>query len=493
MKQGLGWDLTGGRACLRMICNTSASAARQRLFVFRCTATACLTAATACGRLEFDAVRSDEPAGPQIVALQGASPSFAFDAEWLARDRLALVGSYRGTVRAGASALTSLTTATQDGYFIELEGEKVVAAQTFGATMFGEAWDVVSVDGKATVGGFYLGQATGVAGAPQAGRQTPIVAATVGPARALVPFAATQNAQQRALAARDSAVVAGGSFSGQLSVGAGAASVSASREAAYLAKFNVEGEGLRATASVAFPSTGYSVFNGVALLADGGVCAVGAYEGSFAVAPLDALAVAPATTAFVVRTDAALRPLWVHAFGRGVGYDVAVAPDDDCVVAGMAVAPWTVGATGLQFAGIADAMVLRLDATSGVLVWGHSWGGSANDSAHAVAVDASGRVVTFGKFAGDATINGTTLTSEGDNDAFVAVLNEDGSAVATLPFTGAGSVESPLAAVAVSQQRVAVAFASQGDLVVRDGAGRVSAEVAASQVIHATLVTFALD
>ncbi len=80
--------------------------------------------------------------------------------------------------------------------------------------------------------------------------------------------------------------------------------------------------------------------------------------------------------------------LWARDWGGGrqeYGYGVAVAPSGDVVVVGYA----------LSFGGY-DLLALRLDGTNGSVVWARTFGGAGFDQANAVALAANGDVVIAG-------------------------------------------------------------------------------------------------
>jgi hypothetical protein len=119
--------------------------------------------------------------------------------------------------------------------------------------------------------------------------------------------------------------------------------------------------------------------------------------------------------AFVRKYDANGTELWTHQFGT-LGVDVALG------VAADASGVYVAGETNATLSGQAstgdqDAFVRKYDA-AGNVVWTRQFGTSGSDTAHGVAVDASGVYVageTSGIFPGQA--------GSGGRDAFVAKLN----------------------------------------------------------------------
>jgi hypothetical protein len=100
--------------------------------------------------------------------------------------------------------------------------------------------------------------------------------------------------------------------------------------------------------------------------------------------------------------------LWARAWG-GTGtdeaIDLALASNGDVVVA---------GATTSLGAGGDDVLVLRLSGSSGAVVWARTWGGSSHDQVWAVAIASDGDVVAAGY---------TVSFGAGGNDALLLRLN----------------------------------------------------------------------
>jgi hypothetical protein len=138
---------------------------------------------------------------------------------------------------------------------------------------------------------------------------------------------------------------------------------------------------------------------------------------------------AGAQDAFVVKIDAAGRPLWSQRFGgpdfqRMAG--LAVDPAGNVVLAGTFVDTGPdFGQGPLPAAGSGDVFVAEID-PSGNPRWSRSFGGPAADSASAVGVDGEGNVVVAGAFAGTIDFGQGPLHGTGSHDAFVAGLDQGG-------------------------------------------------------------------
>ena len=121
--------------------------------------------------------------------------------------------------------------------------------------------------------------------------------------------------------------------------------------------------------------------------------------------------------------------LWAERAG-GSSWDAgrAVATDGsgDVVVVGSFDGQASFGGTTLTSAGSSDVFVARYDPGGGLL-WAKRAGGPGSDRAESVAVDASGNVLVTGRFRGQASFGGTTLTSAGSSDVFVARYDPGGN------------------------------------------------------------------
>jgi hypothetical protein len=137
------------------------------------------------------------------------------------------------------------------------------------------------------------------------------------------------------------------------------------------------------------------------------------------------------TDVFVLRLtpDGAL--VWARRLGgpqADAGLDVAVDARGVYVTGSFQGAPGTEW-TGLKSAGKSDGFVAKLD-LAGTPQWARRIGGSQQDDARSVALEASGEVWVAGSFEGKAGIGPeemtTTLESAGRSDGFLAHFAPDG-------------------------------------------------------------------
>lgn len=133
----------------------------------------------------------------------------------------------------------------------------------------------------------------------------------------------------------------------------------------------------------------------------------------------------------VVKLDANGGHVWSKLFGAksresvaGVGVDASGA----VAFTGTFSAPVDFGGGPLVSNGGEDAFVVKLDA-SGVHVWSKRFGSRGNDDARGLAVDAKGNVAVTGEFTGDGSFDGQTLSSAGERDTFIALLDPSGALV----------------------------------------------------------------
>jgi hypothetical protein len=135
---------------------------------------------------------------------------------------------------------------------------------------------------------------------------------------------------------------------------------------------------------------------------------------------------------FIVKYSSTGTHLWSRALG-GTGYDEARGVDVDAsgnaIVTGWFAGSANFGGSTLTSAGGNDVFVAKYGST-GAHVWSRRYGGTGADEGRAVAVDpATSEIVVTGNFAGSTSFGGSTLTSAGSNDVFVAKYGSTGAHV----------------------------------------------------------------
>ncbi|WP_437314173.1 SBBP repeat-containing protein [Sorangium sp. So ce385] len=177
--------------------------------------------------------------------------------------------------------------------------------------------------------------------------------------------------------------------------------------------------------STSFGGAGIASSKGIAVDASGNVIVVGDFENDLGFGES-----AGDTDVFVVKYSAGGSSSWRKRFG-GTAADyasgVAVDPAGDIYVTGYFES--TIGFGELTSSGGLDAFVLKLDGSTGSVVWAHQVGDASTQEGRAVAIDSRGNVLWLGHFAGTIRLGGTTRTSAGMRDVFLAQLDPSGAPV----------------------------------------------------------------
>ncbi|MBI4699655.1 MAG: hypothetical protein HY744_00570 [Deltaproteobacteria bacterium] len=148
---------------------------------------------------------------------------------------------------------------------------------------------------------------------------------------------------------------------------------------------------------------------------------------------------------------------WSQAYGDSSKQEArAVVADGsgNVVVAGHFYGTLKLGGDTLASEGNDDIFVAKLD-QDGVPQWSKAAGDSSSQEARAVATDSSGNVLIAGFFGGSVNFGGQHLPSQGGNDIFVAKLGKDGKHLWSKSFGDQGD-----------QRAESVAAAGAGDVLV---------------------------
>lgn len=181
---------------------------------------------------------------------------------------------------------------------------------------------------------------------------------------------------------------------------------------------------------------------GLAVDAGGNILLTGDFSGSISFGATT-LTSAGGRDGFVAKLNPSGVPLWalkVGGTGNDTAFAAAVSPTGQILVGGSFSVAASFGAFSRTSAGGTDGFAMVVS-PAGVVQWVTRFGGSANDSARAVAVDVTGAACAAGNFAGtDATFGTEILASEGADDAFVVRLAAaDGAFLAVKPCGGTGA------------------------------------------------------
>jgi len=120
---------------------------------------------------------------------------------------------------------------------------------------------------------------------------------------------------------------------------------------------------------------------------------------------------------------------WIQTAGgydSDYGRDIAVDASGNVYITGLFWSRANFSGTYKNSAGYGDAYVAKYN-SSGTFQWVQTAGGNGGDGSNGVAVDASGSVFITGCFANTANFNGSSVSSAGDYDVFLAKYNDAGT------------------------------------------------------------------
>jgi chitodextrinase len=151
---------------------------------------------------------------------------------------------------------------------------------------------------------------------------------------------------------------------------------------------------------------------------------------------------AGAQDVFVAKLTSNGSYIWAKRFGDSsaeTGLDVAVDSSGNVAVTGFFQSTINLGGSTLTSVGTTDMFVAKYSSSSGSHLWSKRAGDWQGDSGEAVAFDASGNVVVTGYFRGQASFGGATLSAEGtQGDIFVAKYSSNGAHLWSKDFGGSG-------------------------------------------------------
>ena len=167
--------------------------------------------------------------------------------------------------------------------------------------------------------------------------------------------------------------------------------------------------------------------SGLALNEAGDLLVAGYYAGT--IPELTFLPTANETDIFVAAVSADTHSeLWSRAYG-GVGVQrplaLSSAPENGMVIAGNFAGDLAFEGPNIPLVGATDIFVARLD-DQGDALWSHSYGGSGDEFASGIAVDAAGNIVLVGAISAGVSFGGGVLPVSDAWDAFVAKLGPEG-------------------------------------------------------------------
>jgi len=194
----------------------------------------------------------------------------------------------------------------------------------------------------------------------------------------------------------------------------------------FVAKYDASGNLLWATSA---GGTESDAGLGIAVDSSGNAYVTGGFGGTADFEGTSLTSNAGSEDVFVAKYDASGNLLWATSAGgssRDFGLSVAVDSSGNAYVTGEFEGTADFNGTSLGSTGVIAIFVAKYDA-SGNLLWATSAGGGGFDHGRGIAVDSSGNAFVTGRFSGTADFNGTSLSSAGNLDVFVAKYHASGN------------------------------------------------------------------
>ena len=185
---------------------------------------------------------------------------------------------------------------------------------------------------------------------------------------------------------------------------------------------------------------------------------------------------------FLVKTDSSFFPIWVRQLGgSGDQFGFAVADDGDgnVYLAGRVTGMTDFGGTVYQSVGGSNDAFACKYSGGGQLIWSAPFGGSGDDTAWAVGVDAIGRAYPVGTFRGTADLDptsGQSLHTSANTDTFITCLALAAPRISTTQVNDGSAQRSRVTSLTVTFNYV-VSFAGpvgNAFTLTRTGGGSVS-------------------
>ena len=132
---------------------------------------------------------------------------------------------------------------------------------------------------------------------------------------------------------------------------------------------------------------------------------------------------------FIAKLDSSGNLVWTENFDStslSLGSDIATDKVGNSYVVGTFLDDVTLGSQTFLSSGDTDIFVTKLD-SDGNLEWSQNLGSTLSDTGNGIGLDKAGNIYVTGSFEDTITFGDTTLTSNGDSDAFVAKLDNNGN------------------------------------------------------------------
>ena len=131
---------------------------------------------------------------------------------------------------------------------------------------------------------------------------------------------------------------------------------------------------------------------------------------------------------FIAKIDNSGNLIWTENFDStsfSGGQDIVTDQTSNSYVIGTFLDDVTLGSQTLLSSGDTDIFVTQLD-SDGNVEWSQKFGSTLSDTGNAISLDSAGNIYITGGFEDSVTFGDTTLTSNGERDAFVAKLDNSG-------------------------------------------------------------------
>lgn len=234
-------------------------------------------------------------------------------------------------------------------------------------------------------------------------------------------------------------IVLGGAQSGAVDYGAGnILSTGVDNVGPFVQTLGADGSYLWGYGGATDATNWMDATHGVAIDDAGNVAVAGDHRFALWMGGCHTSATSPYSDMFVMKFTSAGACAWATSFGASdgqafdKGYDVAFGPTGEVLAAGRLDAPGTIGGTALP---LGDFLVSL--SSAGAVSWARTMGAMTTISG--IAADATGNVLVGGTFSGTLNVGGSNLVSGGGTDVFFARYSSASSHLWSASYGNASS------------------------------------------------------